>query len=319
MNQKEQLVLLIGASIVGLIGIYLFITKQKNTIQTPTGFPNVNKNATQSGLDQAKNILGAGAAAISAGKNIASTIGGLLKGAGATEGEALIASKAAETATTDAVLSGATAEEAATAGTTAATETLGVSGLTGGLIGAGALALIFAIAWAWGVFDPWNPNAGFQLLHANEKTAAVAGVPVGTIVKIPDSIFDQMNADHANADVIMGGFLAKIRSENEAKQAAITSNQNAIDAAQAIENEQQRLAEVQRQLDIQSALAATAAQQQAAADLQRQLDAQIAAAQQQADYIAQQTSEAYKQNTSTKVFGNSGTQYNFESIEKNFA
>jgi len=76
------------------------------------------------------------------------------------------------------------------------------------VIGLAPLAFIALIANAWGVFDEWDPNAGFQTMRGYD----------GNIYKVPDAIFDQVARE--GHDGAFRSWIEQQKQNIEAQQAA---------------------------------------------------------------------------------------------------
>lgn len=96
----------------------------------------------------------------------------------------------------------------------------------GAAAGLAPLIFIALIANAWGVFDPWDPNAGFQIMRGYD----------GNLYKVPDAIFDQVAREGNDSAFV--SWIERQKKNIEDQQAAALAQQIAdaagITIAQAI-------------------------------------------------------------------------------------
>ncbi len=295
--------------------------------------PEAIQAAKKIGDDVLKAVLGAGgstAAATAAGGAAEAGASAALAGGATVEEAAAIGGQAAVSGAGSTAAAGAAG---GSAGAGAGTGSAVVAGETaiGVQVAAAAipLAIVLWVAKAWGVFDSWDPHAGQQLFTLSRDVIWIKA-KAGDKVWIPNSIFDQIknSPDGPAAVMLLDSYFNKMAYQIEAEQAQKQQVQRAQDSVQAAQDAQaladqqaeaarQAAAEAQQQIaiaqqardeqariDAQNALIAAQAQAAAAAQAQREADAAAALA-------AQANSQAVKQATAAKVYGDPGRQYNF--------
>lgn len=94
------------------------------------------------------------------------------------------------------------------------------------------LAIIAWVAYAWGVFDPYDPHAGFQKMTLSVDIPGV-GKKGDVLDWIPNDIYDAVNAAPStdSANQILSSFFAKAKATIEEQAAAAAEIQRLRDLA----------------------------------------------------------------------------------------
>lgn len=208
---------------------------------------------------------------------------------------------------------------------TVSVATPGASGLVGAGVGLAALAIVLAVANAWGVFEPWDPHAGFQKLTLSRDLPALS-LKAGDIVDwVPDAVYDKVMAGDIGAlDAFFDAQVQKNEAMNAAKQyvqRAQEEQQRTQDAAALAAAQAEQARQAQALAEQQAAVARDAQARSDAENALRLAEQQAAAAEQAAQEAAvraaaaaQANSQPVKQAIAKKATGDAGRQYNYEGM-----
>ena len=320
MNKKIAIGLILGIAVFGGVGYFLYRRKNEGLAAydqgdlhqalTNTSQPIIPQNSSSvSPADIAKATVTAAGAAKAIGSAVKSIIGNAGKDV-VTTSLTDAAGNAAEGAAGEVLASGGTVDEALTAASTAGAQTVGGSAILGAGVALAAIAIVVLVANALGVFEPWDPHAGFQKLKLTRDLPQL-NLKAGDIIDwIPNDLYDRVMANSPGSFEALMSFVDSHIKQIEDEQAARDQIQRNEQAAQKAEEDaaaaQEALRIAQLQAQQQQDAQARAAADQAIRDAQAAADAAAA----QLVKAQQSNSEPVKQAIAKKATGNSATQFN---------